>query len=259
MPERKPPSCPPPTTCGARSSPGRIQSAPTPGGPQRSFALTVRRSMPSALDRDGEPPEHTHRVHMERHARLACHRRDRSPRLHGPGLAVGRSQGDEARVRPQARVARRRETRGRRGPRATAVTSSPALTRSRQGDRTDACSTALVTTWRPRPAEATPLMARLFASVAPLRKTTPSGRPPTRRPTFARAARSDSRASSPRLWRAAGLPTQPSRKGRITPRTRGSTGAEVRVVEVGATRGADGPAQPIGSSGPGNGRRRRSW
>ena len=81
----------------------------------------------------------------------------------------------------------------------TAVTSSPVLTRSRHGERTEVCSTALVTTWRPGPRKATPLMARLLASVAPLRNTTPSGRPPTRRPTFARAARRDSRASSPKL------------------------------------------------------------
>jgi len=78
--------------------------------------------------------------------------------------------------------------------------------------------------WRPRARAATPLIARLLASVALAVKITPDGAPPMRRATFARAPSSDARASSPREWGAPGLPTPPSRNGRMTATTRGSTG-----------------------------------
>ncbi len=71
----------------------------------------------------------------------------------------------------------------------------------------------------------TPLSARLLASVAPEVNTMPPAAPPQSRATFTRAASSDSRASAPSEWRADGLPMPASRNGRMTARTRGSTGA----------------------------------
>src|SRR5438094_10459411 len=47
--------------------------------------------------------------------------------------------------------------------------------------------------WRPGARAATPLIARLFASVALAVKITPDGVPPMRRATFARAPSSDAR------------------------------------------------------------------
>jgi hypothetical protein len=91
---------------------------------------------------------------------------------------------------------------------------------------TEMCSMAEVTMWRRSPARrATPLTARLFASVAPDVKITPPGAPPMRRATLARAASSEACASRPTEWPAEGLPIPPSRNGRMTATTRGSTGA----------------------------------
>ena len=85
---------------------------------------------------------------------------------------------------------------------------------------------AEVTTWRPAARWATPLRARLLASVALAVKITPAGVPPKSRASLARAPSSDDRASSPREWGAEGLPAPPSRNGRMTATTRGSTGAK---------------------------------
>ena len=71
---------------------------------------------------------------------------------------------------------------------------------------------------------ARPLMARLFASVALAVKITPPGVAANSRATFARAPSRDERASSPSECWAFGLPTPPSKNGRITATTRGSTG-----------------------------------
>src|SRR5438034_10686400 len=82
------------------------------------------------------------------------------------------------------------------------------------------CSTADVTTWRPGPRDTRPLTARLLAAVATEVKTTPVGVAPTRRASLARAPSSEARASSPSEWGADGLPTPPSKKGRMTAATR---------------------------------------
>src|SRR5439155_128944 len=55
-------------------------------------------------------------------------------------------------------------------------------------------------------------------------RITPAGAAPTSRATFARAPSSDERASSPSECWAPALPTPPSRNGRMTATTRGSTG-----------------------------------
>ncbi len=78
--------------------------------------------------------------------------------------------------------------------------------------------------WRPAARGASPLIARLFASVALAVKITPAGEAPNSRATFARAPSSDERASSPSECWAPALPTPPSRNGRMTATTRGSTG-----------------------------------
>ena len=67
-------------------------------------------------------------------------------------------------------------------------------------------------------------MARLLASVALAVKMTPAAVAPTSRATLARAPSSEARASSPSECGAAGLPTPPSRNGRMRATTRGSTG-----------------------------------
>ena len=77
----------------------------------------------------------------------------------------------------------------------------------------------------PRGPRATPLMARLLASVAPEVKITPEAAPPKRRATLTRAASSETRASAPSECGADGLPMPASRNGRMTASTRGSTGA----------------------------------
>ena len=104
------------------------------------------------------------------------------------------------------------------------VTLHPCFSRSRHGLRIEMCSTAEATTWRPEARDVTPRIARLLASVALAVKITPAAGPPTRRATLARAPSRDARASSPSECRAAGLPTPPSRKGRMKATTRGSTG-----------------------------------
>src|SRR5207237_181902 len=78
-------------------------------------------------------------------------------------------------------------------------------------------------------------MARLLASVALAVNTTPAGVAPTRRATLARAPSREARASSPRECGAEGLPTPPSRNGRMSATTRGSTGekpAQSRYTRV---------------------------
>jgi hypothetical protein len=104
------------------------------------------------------------------------------------------------------------------------VTDQPCFSRSRHEFTTETCSMADVTTCRPRARSATPLMARLLASVALAVKMTPNGLPPTSRATLARAPSSEARASRPWECSAAGLPTPPSRNGRMKATTRGSTG-----------------------------------
>jgi len=104
------------------------------------------------------------------------------------------------------------------------VTLQPCFSSARQGLTTDTCSMAEVTRWRPRARWATPLMARLLASVALAVKITPLAAPPTSRATLARAPSSEARASRPCECSAAGLPTPPSRNGRMKATTRGSTG-----------------------------------
>ena len=106
----------------------------------------------------------------------------------------------------------------------TALTVQPCFSRSRHEFTMEMCSMPEVTTWRPRARSAEPLTARLLASVALAVKMTPPAAPPTRRATFARAPSSEARASSPCECSAAGLPTPPSRKGRMKATTRGSTG-----------------------------------
>ena len=77
---------------------------------------------------------------------------------------------------------------------------------------------------RPAARWASPLMARLFASVALAVKITPPGVAAKSRATLARAPSRVERASSPSECWAFGLPTPPSKNGRMTATTRGSTG-----------------------------------
>jgi len=106
----------------------------------------------------------------------------------------------------------------------TYVIVQPRFSRSRHESISEMCSIAEVTTCRPGARWANPLMARLFASVALAVKITPAGAPANSRATLARAPSSDARASRPSECWAFGLPTPPSRNGRITATTRGSTG-----------------------------------
>ena len=89
------------------------------------------------------------------------------------------------------------------------------------------CSVTQVMTWLPfsRYISATPLIARLFASVAPLVKMISLALAPIRSATFLRASSTASSASHPNAWlRLAGLPKCWVKNGTIASTTRGSTG-----------------------------------
>src|SRR5579875_2240046 len=103
--------------------------------------------------------------------------------------------------------------------------------------------------WRPlsRDASATPRIARLSASVAPLVKTISLGRAPMARATSARA-------SCPYAWRLLAFPAFSEKKGSMASRTRGSTGvvaawSRYTLTSVPPPRSA-GPSR----AGPGGGR-----
>jgi hypothetical protein len=115
------------------------------------------------------------------------------------------------------------------------VISQPSRSSRLQVSSTDLCSVTWVTTWRPasRYASATPLIARLFASVAPAVKTTSreppvdsSSRSAPRRPATALRARLTARsAAQPNGWALlAALPKTSEKYGRMASNTRGSIG-----------------------------------
>jgi hypothetical protein len=88
------------------------------------------------------------------------------------------------------------------------------------------CSTALVMMWLPLSfnAQATPLRARLLASLPPLVKTISSLSAPSRSATWLRARSSAALAPEAAQCALDGLPKWPSRNGRIAAATAGSTG-----------------------------------
>jgi hypothetical protein len=89
------------------------------------------------------------------------------------------------------------------------------------------CSVTHVIAWLPfsRYISATPLIARLFDSVAPLVKMTSLALAPIRSATCLRAFSTASSASQPNEWlRLAALPNCWVKNGSIASSTRGSTG-----------------------------------
>ena len=89
------------------------------------------------------------------------------------------------------------------------------------------CSVTAVMMWLPfsRYISATPLMARLLDSVAPLVKTISFGLAPIRSAICLRALSTASSASHPNGWlRLAALPKCSVKYGSIASTTRGSTG-----------------------------------
>ena len=71
----------------------------------------------------------------------------------------------------------------------------------------------------PSRASATPLIARLSASLPLAVKTTPPGSPPSSAATSARARSTAAWATAPYSWALDGLPNACSRYGRIASRT----------------------------------------
>ncbi len=114
----------------------------------------------------------------------------------------------------------------------TRVTAKPRVSSSqRHESSTGRFSTAVVTTCRPRApyASATPLIARLSASVPPEVKTISRGSTRSRSATWARAASTAASASQPSRWlRLAGWPKRSDSQGRIASTTRGSAGVVAR-------------------------------
>src|SRR6266404_5541604 len=110
----------------------------------------------------------------------------------------------------------------------TYVTSKPWRSRRLQTSRLARCSIAVVTMWLPfsRYISATPLRARLMASVPPEVNTSSLGsRAPISFAICSRALSTPPSASQPKGWlRLAGCPNFSVKYGIISSRTRGSTG-----------------------------------
>ena len=108
------------------------------------------------------------------------------------------------------------------------VASKPSRVSAAIGSSTARCSVAIVITWRlprARAARATPRMARLSASVAPLVNTTSFGEQPTLAATAARPRSVASRAATPkRCPREDAFPARSVNHGSMVCTTSGSHG-----------------------------------
>jgi hypothetical protein len=107
------------------------------------------------------------------------------------------------------------------------VTRAPCFSSFLHVSMTALCSVTHVMMWFPfsRYISATPLIARLFDSVAPLVKMISFGLAPIRSATCLRAVSTASSAAQPKAWlRLAALPKSCVKYGVIASSTRGSTG-----------------------------------
>ena len=107
------------------------------------------------------------------------------------------------------------------------MTSKPCVSSHFIGSSTALCSVAAVIRWLPfwRYIAATPLMARLFASVEPLVQRISFGLAPSSWATWLRASSTAASAVQPNAWlRLAALPNVAVKNGSMRCTTRGSHG-----------------------------------
>ncbi len=148
VPERSPPSWPPPSMSGSSAAPPRTTSAPVPLGPPNLCAEIATRSAPAAALRDVEPRDRLDRVGV--HDRAQAPARGPAPR---PRRAVGScpprcSRASATRPRCARRPRRARASRSTTpfAPAPTRTVRKPSRSEAIAAASTPLCSNAAVTT-----------------------------------------------------------------------------------------------------------------
>ena len=227
MPARRRRSRSSPTSTGRSRARLDTTRKPVPGGPYTLWPLATSRSAPSSATSRGSRPR-VWQASTSSSAPCSWARVAASP----TGWMVPTSW--LACWRQTSRVSSRTAAASSAGSTRpvwstpTSVTSNPWPARARAGASTEVCSTADTTRWRRRLAAlASPVTARLAASVPPEVSTSSSGAAPTAAASCSRERSSSSRARRARPYSRDGSP-KASRASSSAARARGCSG----VVEA---------------------------